>query len=328
MCGVAILSMQRSEPAGTLLPTTKGAEPSIAVIILTYNEARHLARAIASVRSFATDVLVVDSFSTDATVEIARAAGARVLQNPFVNQSRQFQWALDQGGIASDWILRLDADEVIEDDLVREIGERLPRFGAEIVGVNFLRKHVFMGRWIRHGGRYPLALLRLFRAGHGRVEQRWMDEHIVVWGGATATMRGGFADICLHDLTFFIDKHNRYATREAIEILNGRYRLFGSDAAFSAAATSRQAGTKRWIKERIYNRLPFWAGPLGYFLYRYVVQLGVLDGRAGLIYHFLQGFWYRFLVNAKVVEYERALAGCATADARRERLSALTGHAL
>lgn len=305
------------------------AEPlSLTVVILTYNEARHLERAIASVRAFAADVLVVDSFSTDGTVEIARAAGARVLQNRFINYSRQFQWALDEGEIRSDWIMRLDADEVIEADLGREIRAELPRLAPGIVGVNFLRKHVFMGRWIRHGGRYPLVLLRLWRTGHGRIEQRWMDEHIVVWGGETTTMRGGFADICLHDLTFFVDKHNKYATREAIDILNNRYDLFGSDEAFSSAATSRQAGAKRWIKERIYNRLPFWMGPLGYFLYRYIFQLGMLDGRAGLIYHFLQGGWYRFLVNAKVVEYETELAECATKEAKRARLSALTGHAL
>ena len=315
-------------PSGARQAEAGARQLSITVVILTYNEARHLARAIASVRGFARDILVVDSLSTDRTVEIAQAAGARVLQNKFINYSRQFQWALDNGGIASDWILRLDADEVIEEDLAGEIRRQLPHLPANVVGVNLLRKHVFMGRWIRHGGRYPLVLLRLWRSGHGRIEQRWMDEHIVVWGGTTTTIKGGFADVCLHDLTFFVDKHNKYATREAIDILNTKYDLFGLDEAFSSAATSRQAGAKRWIKEKIYNRLPFWVGPLGYFLYRYIFQLGMLDGRAGLIYHFMQGGWYRFLVNAKVVEYEAELSGCSSREERRERLSAITGHRL
>lgn len=81
-------------------------------------------------------------------------------------------------------MLRLDADEIIEPDLAREIGEKLPRLPAEVVGVNLKRKHIFMDRWVRHGGRYPLVMLRLWRHGKGRVEDRWMDEHVVVWAGA------------------------------------------------------------------------------------------------------------------------------------------------
>ncbi|HZF46895.1 MAG TPA: glycosyltransferase family 2 protein, partial [Sphingomonadaceae bacterium] len=184
----------------------------VTVVILTFNEARHIGRSIASVRAFARDVLVVDSFSTDDTVAIAEAAGARVLQHRFVNYSEQFQWALDQGGIESTWTLRLDADEVIEPDLAEEITRRLPALPDDVVGVNFDRKHVFMGRWVRHGGRYPLRLLRLWRTGQGRIEARWMDEHMVVWGGRTVTFKGGFADRNENDLTFFTAKHNSYAT--------------------------------------------------------------------------------------------------------------------
>lgn len=300
----------------------------IAVVILTHNEEIHIARSIASVRDFARDILVIDSFSSDRTVEIARMNGARVLKNKFVNYSKQFQWGLDHGDLDATWILRLDADEVIEADLAAELRRRLPELPKSVVGVNFDRKHIFMGRWIRHGGRYPLTLLRLWRRGYGRIEERWMDEHIVVWGGETANFKGGFADINENNLTFFTEKHNKYATREALDVLIRRYNLSESDEGFNATAVSFQAASKRWIKEKVYNRLPFWAGPLMYFLYRYIVQLGFLDGTQGLIYHYLQGFWYRFLVGAKVEELERGISRCQTNIERRERLASLTGHSL
>lgn len=301
------------------------AVPDLGIVILTFNEGRHIKRAIQSVTNIAREIVVVDSFSTDDTVELARAAGARVLQNKFVNYSKQFQWALDNGGVEAEWVMRLDADEIIETDLCDRLASELPIMPAEIAGINFDRKHIFMGRWIRHGGRFPLRLLRVWRRKQGRIEDRWMDEHIVVWGGRTVTFKGGFADCNLNDLTFFTDKHNKYATREAIDQLSQKYGLFARDEAFSTEAVSRQAGLKRWVKEGFYNKLPFWVGPTGYFLYRYIIQLGFLDGRPGLIYHFLQGFWYRFLVGAKVVELEEGIADCSTNAERITKLRALTG---
>ncbi|MCI4679531.1 glycosyltransferase family 2 protein [Rhodoblastus acidophilus] len=300
----------------------------LAVIILTFNEEKHVARAISSVAGLASEIFVIDSGSTDRTANIARALGATVLENKFVNYAKQFQWALDHAPIHSGWIMRLDADEILEPELVAEIAERLPALPATIVGVNLRRRHVFLGRWIRHGGRYPLILLRIFRRGRGRIENRWMDEHLIVRGGSTIEFRHDFSDANLNDLSFFTDKHNRYATREAIDVLNRKYGLDPSTDLLSVEGTSRQASLKRAVKEGIYNRLPLWAGPLLYFLYRYIVRFGFLDGREGAIYHFLQGFWYRFLVAAKVEEYERALRGLDSPEAKRKTLEQLTGHRL
>lgn len=301
---------------------------TLAVLILTHNEERHIARAIASVRGFASQIFVIDSFSHDRTVAAAEAAGARVLQHEWTNYSQQFQWGMDNAPICADWIMRLDADEIVEADLAAVIAARLPTLGPDVAGINLKRKHIFLGRWIRHGGRYPLLLLRIWRRGQGRIEDRWMDEHIVVSGGRTITLDGGFSDWNLNDLTFFTAKHNGYATREAIDVLNERYGLFARDESLSSRSASRQAAAKRWLKERVYNRLPFWAGPLGYFLYRYIGQLGFLDGRPGLIYHLLQGGWYRFLVAAKITEYETALRPLKTAEERCRKLEDLTGHRL
>ncbi|KPL51880.1 spsA [Prosthecomicrobium hirschii] len=298
----------------------------LSVVILTHNEERHILRCLEAIRPIAREVFVIDSFSTDRTVELANSAGAVVLKNKFVNYAKQFEWGLANAPITASWVMRLDADEVIEPDLIAEIETKLPTLGADVAGVNLARKHIFMGRWVRHGGRYPLILLRIWRRGQGRIEQRWMDEHMIVWGGRIVTFQGGFADHNLNDLTFFTDKHNKYATREAIDILNQKYGLFARDEDLSMESASFQASMKRFVKERIYNRLPFWVGPLGYFVYRYIFQLGFLDGRSGLIYHFLQGYWYRFLVNAKVVEYEFALRECQTTRERAEALERATGH--
>jgi len=301
---------------------------SLAIVILTYNESRHIARAIESVKTIASQVFVIDSESTDKTVAIAEGCGAKALCHPFVNQAKQFQWALDNAPITSEWVMRLDADEIIEPDLALEIAERLPLLTADVVGINLDRKHIFMDRWVRHGGRYPLRLLRIWRNGHGRIEDRWMDEHIVVWGGRTVTFKGGFVDWNLNDLTFFTDKHNKYATREAIDVLNQRLGLFQRDEALNAKSASWQASVKRWAKERIYNRLPFTVSATLYFLWRYIFQLGFLDGRSGLVYHFLQGWWYRFLVGAKIMELEKAIAHLSDKREILIELSRLTGHDL
>jgi glycosyltransferase involved in cell wall biosynthesis len=298
---------------------------SLAVLILTFNEERHIARALESVAPFASEVFVIDCFSTDRTVEIARSLGATVLSNTWTSHSRQFRWGLNNAPITTDWIMRLDADEVVEPQLAAEIGRKLPALGADVAGINLKRRHIFLGRWIRHGGRYPLILTRIWRRGQGRIEDRWMDEHVVVTGGRTVLFEAPFSDHNLNDLNFFTSKHNSYSTREAVDVLGRRYGLFPGDPSLSREAPSRQASVKRFIKEHIYNRLPFPVAALGYFLFRYIGQLGFLDGREGLIYHVLQGCWYRFLVGAKVMEFDRSIRSLATPEEKRTVLARLTG---
>lgn len=293
--------------------------PGITTIILTFNEEIHIERAIANAKLYSREIMVVDSFSTDRTVELAQSLGARVIQNKWVNHARQIQFALDQE-IHSTWVLRLDADELIGADLIMKLNAELQAMPADVAGILFNRRHIFMGRWVRHGGRYPLLMLRLWRNGQGEVEDRWMDEHMLVHGGRTVRMNGEFSDASEYDVAFFITKHNGYAAREAIDVLDKRYNLFDKPRAISAENSSWQASLKRSIKENIYNRLPFGYGPLCYFLFRYVAQLGFLDGKTGLIYHFLQGLWYRFLVDVKILEFERAMEGCKT---REDRLAVL-----
>lgn len=297
-------------------------------MILTHNESMHIQRSIESVQSIASEIFVIDSGSKDQTVKIAEENGAVVLHHPFVNYAKQFQWALDNAPITADWTMRLDADEIIEEDLQKEIQEKLHDLPTNVVGINLKRKHIFMNRWVKHGGRYPLVLLRIWRTGHGRIEDRWMDEHMVISGGETVTFKGGFADHNLNDLTFFTDKHNKYATREAIDVINQKLNLFARDESLNTESASFQASIKRIAKEKIYNKIPFTIAALAYFIYRYIFQLGFLDGRSGLIYHFLQGYWYRFLVGAKIMELEKAIEGMTDKKEILKEISRLTGHKL
>ena len=303
-------------------------EASIAIIILTFNESVHLPRALEQIRGFAREIFVIDSFSTDDTVELAKAGGANVLQHPFQYQAQQFSWALEHAPITADWVMRLDADEIIEADLAEEIVAKLPALPPEITGVNLNRKTIFQGKFIRYGGRYPLTLLRIWRRGKARMEDRWMDEHIYLTEGRTITLKGGFADHNLNDLTSFTAKHNEYASREALDVLNRRLHLFGPQVELTRESTAKQAKIKRFFKESVYNRLPFEISAFVYFLFRYVAQLGFLDGREGLIYHVLQGFWYRFLVGTKLRELEQAAMQATSEEERRSVLARLSRRRL
>lgn len=272
----------------------------VTVIVLTLNESCHIKRALGSVASFADRCVVVDSGSTDSTQALARTMGAEVLVHHFVNQAQQFNWALDQLPKDTDWVFRLDADEVVSEALAAEIADRLPKLPADVMGLTVPRRIAFLGRPIRYGGIFPAKILRLFRHGRGRSENRWMDEHIAVDGRVEA-LSGELLDDNLKSLDWWITKHNRYASREALEVLLTEIRKDQGELDVQAQI-GQQAQTKRWLKRYVYSLLPTSLAPFAYFLYRFLLRGGFLDGYSGLVFHVLQGFWYRFLVDAKVQE--------------------------
>jgi glycosyltransferase involved in cell wall biosynthesis len=226
----------------------------LVAVILTLNEEQHLARCIASLDGVASEIVIADCFSTDATLEIARAHGARVIQREWVSHATQFNWALTQLDAGTDWVLRIDADEVLTPELVAEIRARLPGMGPEVDGVYCSRRMTFQGRLMRHGGIFPVRVLRLFRHGRGQCENRWMDEHIKV-AGPTVDFKGELIDDNLNSLTWWTDKHNKYASREAVDLLNLQYHFMPHDSVASLRG-GKQAGVKRWVKEVVYARLP------------------------------------------------------------------------
>lgn len=274
-------------------------KPSISLIVLTHDEEKNLPQCLKSVEGLVDEIFVVDSYSIDGTKEVAKRFGAHFVQHEFINQAQQFNWALENLDIKGEWILRLDADEVILSELKHEIMNRLGDLPKDINGVVLRRRVYFMGKWIRHGGYYPTCLLRMFRKGKGVSEVREMDEHLILKEGEEITFKNDFIDDNKKGLHFWIEKHNGYATREAEEILRAENKKQES------SRLGGQAGRKRWLKEKIYNNSPLFIRPLFYYLYRYFFLLGFLDGKEGLIFHFLQAFWYRFLVDVKVYEMRK-----------------------
>lgn len=270
----------------------------ITVVILAKDESRHIRRCIASVRPFAARIVVIDSGSSDDTRDIAAACGADVHSHAWVNYALQFNWALDNAAIETEWVMRLDADEVVLDELAHSIPECLANVPPQVAGLTVNRRLYFMGRWMRHGGIYPRRMLRLFRRGRGRCEARWMDEHIVV-DGEVGHLEGDIADINLNDIAWWTAKHTSYALREALDALHAR------DSA-AAAGMDGQAKRIRWWKDQVYYRLPPGLRAILYFGYRYFVRLGFLDGRPGLAFHLLQGLWYRLLVDLRLGEVKRS----------------------
>ena len=273
---------------------------SISVIILTHNEEKHIGRCIASLLPFTKQIFIVDSFSTDQTVEIARAMGAVVVQNPWVNYATQFNYGIRHIPFQTTWLMRMDADEYVLPELAAEINTRLTTLPDDVSGIYVKRRVMFMNRWMRHGDYYPIWLLRIWRSGQGICEESWMDEHIKLSTGRSIQFGHDLVDHNLNNLTWWTQKHNLYAIREVIDILNIRFN-FDQSIRVEPKFFGTQEQRKRYLKQR-YASLPLFTRPVVYFLYRYIVRLGVLDGRPGLMWHFLQGLWYRFLVDAKLYE--------------------------
>lgn len=278
----------------------------LTVVILTFNESLHIKRCIESVKKLSARIIIVDSYSSDGTEEIASACGAEVFKNKFINHAEQFNWALENCNIESPWVFRLDADEYPDHLLIDEINQKLDNLPPTVSGIQLKRRVKFMNRWIKRGDYYPVWLLRIFRNGKGRSELRWMDEHIKVDEGTVINFDNDFTDENLNSLSWWTEKHNNYATREAVDLLNNIYNFFDYED-IKPKFFGRQLERKRWLKKK-YAQLPLFLRPIIYFNYRYFLKLGFLDGRRGFIWHFLQGFWYRFLVDAKIYDIYR-LAG-------------------
>ena len=278
---------------------------NLSVIILTYNEERHIQRCIELARPLGASVFVVDCFSTDQTVELARVAGAQVVQHAWPgNQADQLNWALDNLPIHTEWALRLDADEYLRPALIEEIRAKLDTLPADINGVAFHLERFFMGRLIRRG--IPdVTIVRLFRFGKARCERRLMDERMVLLEGRDITFAGSFVDDNLNDLAWWTQKHLGYAIREAADMLDIEYGLFDRS---NAEGLCDQAAAKRRMKLK-YARAPLFWRALVYFCMRYFVRGGFLEGREGFMWHFFQGLWYRMLVDARIWEIKRDSGG-------------------
>lgn len=266
------------------------------VIVLTFNSENSLATTLDQARLVSDEIFVVDSYSKDGTVELARRMGATVVEHAFINYGAQRNWAIDNLPIPGAWQLHLDADEVMDGRLVRAIQE-LPDEPA--CSGYFLPRYLrFLGRVLRHGGMSPTWHMRLFRTGVGRCEDRKYDQHFLVASGKTAKLSGTMIDDVRMSLTEWTARHNRWADGEVEELFSQE-----TEGRVKPDLLGNPVQKKRFLRQ-IFNGAPLFARPFALFVYRYFIRLGFLDGLEGTIFWVLQTFWFRFLVDAKIWEHQ------------------------
>ena len=298
-----------------MLQTQKASNrwPRVSVIVLACNEEANLPDCLASLDHLDCEVLVVDSGSTDSTRELARQAGAAVFEHPFETYGAQRNWSQNTLPLTAEWGLHLDSDERLTPELVDEINSILLSPPADVDGFLFRKRTLFIGRWIRHGGHYPSYHLRLCRKDRGGCEERLYDQHYIVRGNVRR-LQHDYLDVLTSDLSVWSARHLRWAELEAREIDDGDKTGGRVEASLFGNAIER----RRWLREGLYWRMPLFARAFFYWFYRYFVRLGFLDGKEGMIFHFLQGFWFRFLIDAKLFEMGKRQAQCRAAPAPKQ----------
>ena len=273
----------------------------ITAIILTKNEEVNIERCIKSIKAWVDRVVVVDSGSTDKTVELAEALGAEIYRHePFVHYAGQFNWALDNVDVKTRWVYRIDADEEVPPSLAAEIVESCRKHHDDDVNGFVMKfKIAFMGTFLKHGGMYPFYNLTIFKYGKGRYEDRALGEHVILSEGRTIALKNDCLHFDFKSLDAWINKHNWYATREVAD-----YYATRSKGQEDPNKLYREAKKTSKLRDGLYYRLPKFLRAKLYFWYRYYFRLGFLDGRAGYVHAFLQAYWFRFLVDAKIMERE------------------------
>lgn len=270
---------------------------NITAIILTLNEEKNIKHCIESILELVDRIVIVDSGSEDNTVEIAKEYGAEVYFNKYIHYANQFNWALNNTKINTEWVLRIDADERIPEALRAEIAENIIKYSENTIinGFVFRLKVQFLGRYIKHGGVYPFRKMMLFRKSKGYIENRRKDAHTVLKTGKTIELKNDALHYDFKDLHFWINKHNWGATNEMLDYVK-------EDNANDVHLNNKDIKSRRKAK-RLYYKFPLFFRAHLLFCYRYFIRLGFLDGKEGLIFHFLQSYWYRFLIDAKIYEY-------------------------
>ncbi len=281
----------------------------LTVVILTKNEENNLRKCIESFNGIVKRFVIVDSYSTDGTKDLCKQLSKNIninfYENKFVDYATQLNWGLKNTNITTKWSMRMDADEEITPELVDEIKQKLMTLDEEIKGVILKRRVYFMGKWIKYGGKYPELLLRIFRTGYGACEQKIMDEHMILSEGKTITFDNDIIDNNNKDLEWWTHKHNWYSNREVLDYQQKVLINEENNNEIGNSIIKGQAERKRFIKNNGYYKLPLFFRAHLYFIYRYYFRFGFLDGKEGKIYHFLQAYWYRFLVDSKIYECEK-----------------------
>lgn len=276
----------------------------LTVIIITFQEELNIRECIESAQELTRNIFVVDSYSTDDTQKILKEMGVVFLEHEFISYANKRNWAQKNNPFNTEWVLHLDADERVSPSLSSWILNHFPQQKKLSDGFIFSRKILFLGKWIKHGDQYPNFHLRLFKHNLGFVEDKAYDNHFVLTDGEVKTIpRADIINNVAQNIDDLILSHLRWASLEANDSFlsvsknkgDVKPNIFGN-------AIER----KRWLKSVLFENSPLFLRSFIYFFYRYVIRLGFLDGKAGLIYFVLQTFWFRFLIDAKVYELRKS----------------------
>ncbi len=278
----------------------------LTIIILTFNEEDNIRDCLDSIREVRANRFVVDSYSTDDTLAILEEYGVPYVQHPFENYSAQRNWSQDNEPYDSEWILHMDAGERATPALVQWLNEQFDPNDPSLDGYLIARRAIFMGRWIRHGSYHPIYQLRLTRKGTARCEHKAYDQHFISTGQVQPTPKNAdLEDGVMSDIKDFTIKHARWALYEAAET------IYRASEMNSGELQAKLWGTpierRRWFKKNVFQKTPLFLRSFFYFIYRYFIKLGFLDGKEGLVFHMLQGFWFRFLIDTYIFEIRKEL---------------------
>ncbi|MGN7986682.1 glycosyltransferase family 2 protein [Pedobacter sp. 22226] len=269
-------------------------------IILTFNEEIHLPRLLNSIKNLNAKTFILDSGSTDETLKIAEQYGAEVKQNPFINHPKQWDFALKNFKVETPWTIGLDADHTVTPELFEMLANFKEDDNKDINGIYFNRKNFFQGRWIRFGTFYPFYLLKMFRTGLGFSDlNENMDHRFIAPGKAKIWKKGWILEENLkeNDIAFWKAKHERYSDLVAQEEIERILKLRNQSLKPNLLGSPDEK--RAWLK-RLWWKLPLGLRPYLYFSYRMFFKLGIFEGRTGIKFHYLQGFWFRRLVDRKI----------------------------
>ena len=269
----------------------------ISVIFLTFNDEKLIQDGLNSVADWVDEIYIVDSGSTDKTLEIVKGYTDKIVSHPFENYAAQRNWAQKNLTLANEWVFHIDADERVTPELHISIEKLFKQQSLkELDGVMFPRRTVFMGRWIRYGGHYPVYHMRLYRKHKGHCEERLYDQHFTN-EGKVIRMSGDLIDVISTSLESWTLRHVRWAGLEVQQQMRQ-----ASPTGINNNLTGTVIERRRWLKSNVFGRLPLFFRVFAYFFYRYILRFGFLDGVEGLVFHFLQGFWFRFYIDARLWE--------------------------
>ncbi|MDN5286189.1 MAG: glycosyltransferase [Mucilaginibacter sp.] len=275
------------------------------IIILTFNEEKNIEACLQSLEALNATIYIVDSGSTDETLTICKNYTTHIYNHPFDNYAAQRNWALHNLPLQAMWTLNLDADHRVTDELARELNALFnTNIDTAINGFLISRRTLFMNKWIKHGGHYPTYHANLFRNGFGFCENKLYDQHFMVTG-KTQVLKNDIIDIITDSINTFIIRHNHWATLEAQYLFEQKGITTDDNSQLVKPKLFGNPMERRRYMKKKYESFPLFIRPMLYFTIRYFLKFGFLDGKTGLIFHFLQGFWFRFLIDAKLYELQR-----------------------